>query len=402
MKQMARTEVQSQGWPVLEPIAVEGLSRPVAISENVCVVGTRPEVNLKLSSPLVSRTHALFVADRDSIYLRDLASLNHTYVNEQPVREAVLRDGDVIGLGPLSFRCARGFDRPHDALDEVHAPAAELLAVNDGTRIRLSNRSTLIGGRDDCDVVLPGRGVEPSHAIIFELEGRRYIRDLRTVSGTWVNNNAVGQIELNDGDEIRIAQTEFAYQLIHEERPAEEAVSSPAAESPAEALDLDATEDERVELELADSTAGVIPDSIGMSDWDVSNLPDEPVPAAEDSSAGGGEVIPLASETPTTPLETNADSDVISIRLDDLSEPSEPEIDTERAQASAPTPAAHPGQHDRLADEEEPATDMFDELPEDIAELQPDPDDLWDKHPDEPPPTDRAAAARGRESSHRR
>ena len=40
----------------------------------------------------------IFVADRDSIYLRDLASRNHTFLNDEPIREAVLRNGDVIGL----------------------------------------------------------------------------------------------------------------------------------------------------------------------------------------------------------------------------------------------------------------------------------------------------------------
>lgn len=297
MKQIAMNEAQSHGWPILEPLDVDELPRPVAINQEVCVVGTRPEVNLKLSSPQVSRTHAIFVADGDSIYLRDLASLNHTYVNDAPVREAVLRDGDVIGLGPLSFRCKCGFDRPADGSD-VHAPPAELLAATDGTHVQLTGRrSVLIGSRDDCDVVLTGRGVEPSHAIIFEHDGRRYIRDLRSVCGTWVNDTAVGQIELNDGDEIRIAQTEFAYQHVAEAPLAEDATELPLADEA-----LAENPDDQVQLELTDDTA-TSPESLA---------------APEDSFDSA--VIPLVPAAAAAPATSMPELDVLSVRLADLND----------------------------------------------------------------------------------
>ncbi|HEY2589510.1 MAG TPA: FHA domain-containing protein [Tepidisphaeraceae bacterium] len=336
MKQMKLTDVEAKKWPILEPMEVEGLPRPVAISRDVCVVGTRPEVELKLRSGMVSRTHAMFVADRDAIYLRDLASLNHTYVNEQPIREAVVHDGDVIGLGPLSFRCRSGFDRVSDGAED-HAPAAELMCVNDGTRVSLtSRRSVLIGSRDDCDVVLLGRGVEPSHAIIFERDGRRYIRDLRSVCGTWVNNQAVGQIELNDGDAIRIAQIELVYQHTPEAAPVE---GEPEAELPIADEVVSENDDEQVELELADGTVDGIPESVGLSDWDTTHIvaepsqrsaleeTEEPASAPDDVSGGG-----TFSHEPVAAVSAAAERDVIAIRLDDLSEP----VD-----------AAHPGQQGR-------------------------------------------------------
>jgi pSer/pThr/pTyr-binding forkhead associated (FHA) protein len=347
MKQMAQLAAESKGWPILEPINVEELPRPVAINKDVCVVGTRQEVNLKLASPLVSRTHAIFVADHDSIYLRDLASRNHTYLNDKPIREAVLRNGDTIGLGPLAFRCKSGFDKPYDPT-EMHAPAAELLSVTDGKRIPLTMRSTLIGSRDDCDVVLPARGVEPSHAIIFEREGRRYIRDLRSVSGTWVNNNAVGQIELNDGDDIRIAQAEFVYQFTHE-KPLEQEAERPVATQPASATaeSLVGDDDEQVELELADDTREGIPESVGLSDWDTADLLSEP-----QRSPAAGEAVPIAQDSvantavATEPAESTplpADQDVIPIRLEDLADRAETPVEPQVGSASADAiPTASP------------------------------------------------------------
>lgn len=232
MNQIARVQAESMGLPILEPVEADGMTRPIALNKDVCIAGARSEVNLKLPSPLVSRTHAIFVADRDSIYLRDLASRNHTYLNQEPIREAVLRNGDVIGLGPLTFRCKSGFDKPYDPT-EVHAPAAELRDLKSDARVPLTSRSTLIGSRRDCDVVLPGDGVEPSHAIIFEREGRRYIRDLRTVSGTWVNDVAAGQVELDPGDEIRVGEARYAFQFASADgaEPDQEAMEAAAEAS---------------------------------------------------------------------------------------------------------------------------------------------------------------------------
>ena len=212
MKQFARRQAETMGWPILEPIDAEGVERPVALSKEVCVAGAREQVNLKLPSSLVSRSHAIFVADRDSIYLRDLASRNHTYLNNAQIREAVLRNGDVIGLGPLRFRCQSGFDRSDDRA-EVHAPPAELRDESDGSSFPLSGRTSLIGNRRDCDILLRGEDVDPAHAVIYQREGRRFLRDLRSHSYTRVNNEPVKDAELHPGDRIEIGASHLVYHL---------------------------------------------------------------------------------------------------------------------------------------------------------------------------------------------
>lgn len=382
MQQMALMDAESQGWPILEPIDIEDLPRPVAINKDVCVVGSRPEVNLKLSSPLVSRTHAIFVADHDSIYLRDLASRNHTYLNEKPIREALLRDGDVITLGKLSFRCKSGFDRPYDPT-EVHAPAAELHSRSGGMQIPLNtrnSRSTLIGSREDCDVVLRGEGVEPSHAVIFEREGRRYIRDLRTVSGTWVNDAAVGQVELNPGDEIRIADARFVYELSGQAEP-DEAADLPLADEPAarpapaevDSLNID---DEHVDLELADETAERISESVGLSDWDAADLLSESrqaTTAPNEENERVAEDFPADAALPPEPATEAAavppaNDDVIPIRLDDLAKPADAAAEggNNLADSQSEPELAEPTPADRG---EVPQERLPEPLPEEAIEL---------------------------------
>lgn len=211
MRQVERTEVESHHWPILEP--VEGTrERPVALQKRVCLVGDRARVNLPLPAETVSRAHALFLSDGHDLYLRDLASLNHVFVNDEPVRETTLQEGDVLRIGPYAFRCQRApAATAHDTV--VHAPAAELKTPDDDIHFPLASRTTLLGSREDCDVKMAGARVSPAHAVIFELDARHHIRDLRSAGGTYVNGHKVGQAKLNPGDEIRIGDSKLVYEV---------------------------------------------------------------------------------------------------------------------------------------------------------------------------------------------
>ena len=59
-----------------------------------------------LDDSKVSAEHARIQMDHGQFVLYDLASTNHTYVNDQEIQKQVLRDGDQIKIGPnvqLSF-----------------------------------------------------------------------------------------------------------------------------------------------------------------------------------------------------------------------------------------------------------------------------------------------------------
>ena len=72
------------------------------------VIGSMPELaNLVLNVPFISRMHAC-LQKKDSTYvIEDLNSTNGTYVNEIRVeggREEVLKDGDILRMGMLSYK----------------------------------------------------------------------------------------------------------------------------------------------------------------------------------------------------------------------------------------------------------------------------------------------------------
>lgn len=72
-------------------------------------VGRHPKSDIFLDDVTVSRKHAFFLRNGRDFYVRDIGSLNGTYVNLQQVEEAKLNDGDEVRIGKfqLTFYASR-------------------------------------------------------------------------------------------------------------------------------------------------------------------------------------------------------------------------------------------------------------------------------------------------------
>src|SRR5690606_8685823 len=77
--------------------------------------------------------------------------------------------------------------------------------------VRLDERVLLIGRRPTCDVSLLEDSASTAHAVIFEMAGKRFIRDLGSRTGTFINGRAVHQEQISFDDVIKIGETEFHY-----------------------------------------------------------------------------------------------------------------------------------------------------------------------------------------------
>jgi hypothetical protein len=63
------------------------------------LVGRSPECQIFLDDVTVSRRHAEIVRDGDAFTIRDLGSLNGTYVNRKRIESAVLQNDDEVQIG---------------------------------------------------------------------------------------------------------------------------------------------------------------------------------------------------------------------------------------------------------------------------------------------------------------
>lgn len=103
--------------------------RTFALVGPVANLGRSPDCEIQLDLASVSRAHAR-VEERGGMYIiRDLGSRNGIKIAGQVVREGVLNDGDVVGVGDVELR----FEWPAPA-----APAATDAAVRPLTRTDLA------------------------------------------------------------------------------------------------------------------------------------------------------------------------------------------------------------------------------------------------------------------------
>ena len=72
--------------------------------------GRHPDSDIFLDDVTVSRKHAVFTRDGDTFSVRDVGSLNGTYLNRERIDEAVLHTGDEVQIG--KFRLVFYAGRP--------------------------------------------------------------------------------------------------------------------------------------------------------------------------------------------------------------------------------------------------------------------------------------------------
>jgi pSer/pThr/pTyr-binding forkhead associated (FHA) protein len=111
-------------------MVVGGDARPLEIKLRLpVVIGRGRQATLAVPHPLVSRKHCEIFESNGYLVVRDLGSLNGTYVNNRRVTEAILPPGQLLTLGSVTFRAiyepAKGAS--HSKFRHAIAPASSPL-----------------------------------------------------------------------------------------------------------------------------------------------------------------------------------------------------------------------------------------------------------------------------------
>jgi hypothetical protein len=75
----------------------------IALQGQLTTLGRHPESNIFLDDITVSRRHAEITRRGGALVVRDVGSLNGTYVNRERVEEAVLKPGDELQIGKFKL-----------------------------------------------------------------------------------------------------------------------------------------------------------------------------------------------------------------------------------------------------------------------------------------------------------
>lgn len=74
-----------------------------AIDKDVITAGRHPDSDVFLDDVTVSRRHAEVRRERGRLSVRDVGSLNGTYLNRERIEQGDLHDGDVIQVGKFKL-----------------------------------------------------------------------------------------------------------------------------------------------------------------------------------------------------------------------------------------------------------------------------------------------------------
>ena len=123
---------------VIEGAATAVTPARFVLRDPVSVVGRSDECDIVIDAPSVSRRHAEIAVKQSTVIVTDLGSLNGTFLDDQPVRRAVARDGQRLRFGKVPFLLSEQelrYEAPHsdeetdDCFSDEHANVIKARAL---------------------------------------------------------------------------------------------------------------------------------------------------------------------------------------------------------------------------------------------------------------------------------
>lgn len=105
---VATTADLASGDAVLVVTRGSGEGTRISLDAPVVVAGRHPDSAVFLDDVTVSRSHAEFSQSSGGTSIRDLGSLNGTYVNRQRIEQVALNSGDEVQIGKFKLLYLRG------------------------------------------------------------------------------------------------------------------------------------------------------------------------------------------------------------------------------------------------------------------------------------------------------
>lgn len=96
------------------------LGKKYVLTQSTTVIGRSSKVDIQVDEDSISRSHAVIENIDDTVVARDLESTNGTYVNDSPITERRLIDGDQIKIGRTIFKFLGGSNIEAQYHDEIY------------------------------------------------------------------------------------------------------------------------------------------------------------------------------------------------------------------------------------------------------------------------------------------
>ncbi len=90
-------------------------------------VGRLEDNAFQIAEPSVSSHHCEVILKGEEVVIKDLNSTNGTYINDQPITEAVLKPGQILRLGKVELRLEDG--KPPPPAAAARKPAQQTMPI---------------------------------------------------------------------------------------------------------------------------------------------------------------------------------------------------------------------------------------------------------------------------------
>ncbi len=97
----------------------DGTRREFPIPFGKTSIGRNNDCQIRIPLAEVSRHHAEIILEEDRVVLKDLSTVNGTFLNNRRVQEEDLEPGDQIVIGPVVFTVRIDGDPSEDELIEI-------------------------------------------------------------------------------------------------------------------------------------------------------------------------------------------------------------------------------------------------------------------------------------------
>jgi pSer/pThr/pTyr-binding forkhead associated (FHA) protein len=201
----------------------------VELWKDCTTIGRSRDCDIFLEDIAVHRKQASILRTDAGYVLRDDHGSGDSFVNEQPVKEQLLADGDHLlfgnthliffaheGTRPFQLASSRGRELHIGKQPDPSGSAIAKLDLSSGRGIIVRSFELLpemtIGRSRECDIFLEDLAVSRLHATIRQLpDGGYEIEDHRSATGTFVNGMPITRYQLLEGDVVQIGSSRLVF-----------------------------------------------------------------------------------------------------------------------------------------------------------------------------------------------
>lgn len=149
------------------------LGRRYPVSSKPMLIGRGDNCDIRLTDESVSRRHALISPDDLGYSVRDLGSMNGTFLNDAPANSGILRDGDYLKVGNTIFR----FLMSGNIEAEYHEEIYRLTIVDGLTGVHNKRYLLEFLGRE---IVRSQRYRRPLSLVLLDIDHFKSVNDTHT------------------------------------------------------------------------------------------------------------------------------------------------------------------------------------------------------------------------------